>query len=296
MALVTRCPNCFTIFRITPLHLQAHSGEVRCGQCSHIFNGFAALLTMEEPENKKPVKTEGTAKASESTSSTSQLSPDVAMSRREALQDGGTLEPVMSEPRISEPMPSAQNPPEPLSSEPVASAPVKPDAAEARASETPAREKPVSKTAKIADRVRDRRAARKQISQTGDAMYAGLEDDMLDNYSPEYYASRKEQLPEITAAWAVANLFLLVVLMAQITYLFRSELAVSMTGTRPFLEQYCKVLQCTVSLPPSTGPENIASLGMTASPSVHLAAPADMQSISDHYRRVHSPSSTERTA
>jgi predicted Zn finger-like uncharacterized protein len=288
MALVTRCPDCFTVFRVTPLHLQAHGGEVRCGQCNHIFNGFAALLTMEEPETIKPVKT------GEASESTSRLSPEGAISRPEALQDGGVQESLRLEPHVSEPIPSAQNPSEPHTSEPSGAAPVKP---EARAPETPAREKPDSRVAKIADRVRDRQAAREKISQTGDAMYAGLEDDMLDNYLPEHYASRRGQLPEITAAWAVANLFMLIVLVAQVIYAFRSELVVSMPGTRPFLEQYCKVLQCTVSLSPHPGLESIGSSGMTASPSVDLAAPADKRSsVSGHYRRVHSPSPTGRVA
>ena len=50
MALITRCPNCATTFRVTPLHLQAHGGDVRCGRCAQIFNGFASLATMQEPE------------------------------------------------------------------------------------------------------------------------------------------------------------------------------------------------------------------------------------------------------
>lgn len=290
MPLVTRCPNCLTVFRITPLHLQAHGGEVRCGQCNHIFNGFATLLTMEEPETEKPVKTEESAKAPENTS---QLSPDVAISSPEALQDGGVPQPVMSEPHVSEPIPSAQNPPEPLTSEPIGSAPVKPEAAEARAPVTPAKEKPASKAAKKAERAQDRRAAREQISQTGDAMYAGLEDDMLDNYLPEHYVSRREQLPEITAAWVIANLFMLIVLVAQITYAFRSELAVNMPAARPFLEQYCKVLQCTVSLPPSTGSENIGeSFRTTASvhPFILLSSLTSKHPISDHYPTSTHPS------
>jgi hypothetical protein len=128
-------------------------------------------------------------------------------------------------------------------------------------------------------------------------MYAGLEDDMLDDYLPEHYASKGKQLPEITVAWAVANLFMLIVLVAQVIYAFRSELVVSMPGTRPFLEQYCKVLQCTVSLSPHTGLESIGSSGMTASSSVDLAAPADKRSsVSGHYRRVHSPSPTGQVA
>ncbi|MCC2682774.1 MAG: finger-like region [Nitrosospira multiformis] len=294
MALVTRCPNCLTVFRVTPLHLQAHGGEVRCGQCNHIFNGFAALLTMEEPEIIKPVKTGEAAKASENTS---QLSPDVAMPHAEALQEGSTPEQVVSESPIPESISSAQNPPGPRPAESTSSAPVKPEAAEARALETPAREKPDSRAAKKADKARDRRVAREQIPQTGDGMYAGLEDGMLDNYLPEHYVSRRGQLPEITVAWAVANLFMLIVLVAQIIYAFRSDLAVNMPSTRPFLEQYCKVLQCTVSLPPFTGSENTASSGMSASPSIGLAASADKQSsVFGHYRRVHSPCPTGRIA
>jgi predicted Zn finger-like uncharacterized protein len=299
MALVTRCPDCFTVFRVTPLHLQAHGGEVRCGQCNHIFNGFAALLTMEEPETIKPVKTgeAATGEAAKASESTSRLFPDVAMPQAEALQDGGVPEPMRLEPHISEPIPSAQNPSKPHTSEPTGAAPVKPEAAEARAPEMTAREKPDPRAAKIAARVRDRQAAREKISQTGDAMYAGLEDDMLDDYLPEPYASRGKQLPEITAAWAVANLFMLIVLVAQVLYAFRSDLAVHMPGARPFLEQYCRVLQCTVSLPPSTGPENTASFGMTAGLSIDPAVPADKRlPASGHYRGVHSPSSPGRIA
>src|SRR5665647_237126 len=50
MALVTRCPNCATAFRVTAQHLQVHGGDVRCGHCAHVFNGFATLCTVQEPE------------------------------------------------------------------------------------------------------------------------------------------------------------------------------------------------------------------------------------------------------
>lgn len=48
MALVTRCPNCETTFRVTAQHLKAHGGDVRCGSCAHVFNGFATLTTVQE--------------------------------------------------------------------------------------------------------------------------------------------------------------------------------------------------------------------------------------------------------
>lgn len=48
MPLVTRCPGCHAIFRLTGVQLHACGGEVRCGQCNQIFNGFVALITVPE--------------------------------------------------------------------------------------------------------------------------------------------------------------------------------------------------------------------------------------------------------
>lgn len=50
MALVTLCPECSTTFRVTSKQLEAHSGDVRCGQCQHVFNSFSTLITVEESE------------------------------------------------------------------------------------------------------------------------------------------------------------------------------------------------------------------------------------------------------
>jgi predicted Zn finger-like uncharacterized protein len=43
MSLVTRCPRCRTLFRVTPGQLQARSGRVRCGRCMNAFDAYAAL-------------------------------------------------------------------------------------------------------------------------------------------------------------------------------------------------------------------------------------------------------------
>lgn len=48
MALVTLCPGCSTAFRVNAAQLQAHGGDVRCGCCQRIFNGFATLITVNE--------------------------------------------------------------------------------------------------------------------------------------------------------------------------------------------------------------------------------------------------------
>jgi predicted Zn finger-like uncharacterized protein len=41
--LTTRCPDCETKFRITSAALHKAAGQVRCGQCSRVFNAFDTL-------------------------------------------------------------------------------------------------------------------------------------------------------------------------------------------------------------------------------------------------------------
>jgi predicted Zn finger-like uncharacterized protein len=68
MALVTLCPACGATFRVHAAQLQAHGGDVRCGHCQRIFNGFATLITVNESAIEYPpqpaVKSEVSAKAS----------------------------------------------------------------------------------------------------------------------------------------------------------------------------------------------------------------------------------------
>jgi predicted Zn finger-like uncharacterized protein len=44
MSLTTRCPNCGTAFRVQPTQLSARGGKVRCGKCTHVFDGVASLV------------------------------------------------------------------------------------------------------------------------------------------------------------------------------------------------------------------------------------------------------------
>jgi predicted Zn finger-like uncharacterized protein len=50
MSMVTRCPTCATVFRVTPQQLQARQGQVRCGRCMTVFNGFGTLATLPEQQ------------------------------------------------------------------------------------------------------------------------------------------------------------------------------------------------------------------------------------------------------
>ena len=41
--LITTCTNCGARFRVTPPQLNAKQGQVRCGRCRNVFNGFQSL-------------------------------------------------------------------------------------------------------------------------------------------------------------------------------------------------------------------------------------------------------------
>ena len=47
--MITLCPACGTLFRVTPEQLQAHQGQVRCGRCLTVFDGLRALAALQEP-------------------------------------------------------------------------------------------------------------------------------------------------------------------------------------------------------------------------------------------------------
>ena len=55
MSMTTQCPSCGTMFRVTPLQLQAQHGMVRCGRCATVFDGFKALATLPVETPPEPL-------------------------------------------------------------------------------------------------------------------------------------------------------------------------------------------------------------------------------------------------
>ena len=46
--MMAKCPSCGTLFRVTAQQLQARQGQVRCGVCATVFDGYQALLVPQE--------------------------------------------------------------------------------------------------------------------------------------------------------------------------------------------------------------------------------------------------------
>ncbi|MDR1969253.1 MAG: hypothetical protein LBQ32_11285, partial [Burkholderiaceae bacterium] len=66
MSLVTRCPVCFTQFKVVPDQIRIAAGWVRCGQCDEVFDASVHMLPhapgtgASEPVAPAPVLVPGT--------------------------------------------------------------------------------------------------------------------------------------------------------------------------------------------------------------------------------------------
>ena len=149
MNLTTRCPECGTAFRVQPVQLSARGGKVRCGKCSHVFDGVAALV----------------AEGQQDTQAEAEPSPQLALF--EAARKG-----------------------------------------------------PPGGTGEAANE---------------DATGA----EFLDTAPP----------PRRRVAWALACVLALLVLAAQTAHYFRTEIAVLIPETRPYLAAACATLKCDLRLP-----------------------------------------------
>jgi predicted Zn finger-like uncharacterized protein len=56
----TQCPHCLTLFRITPEHLKAAEGQVRCCQCNKVFNALQTLQETPAPFSNEDVSSAAT--------------------------------------------------------------------------------------------------------------------------------------------------------------------------------------------------------------------------------------------
>jgi predicted Zn finger-like uncharacterized protein len=169
MSLSTRCPVCATAFRVQRAQLAARSGQVRCGKCSTVFDGIAALVE----ERAEPLT----------------LEPSPQM---------GLFDPSR---------------------------------------------RPQGRAAATA------------------AIHAGAHDEPL----PEFLA-QPESRPRATITWALLALLASALLLGQVTYRYRTEIAVLVPDARAPLEAACRVLRCEVPLPRRPELMSIESSDLQADP------------------------------
>jgi predicted Zn finger-like uncharacterized protein len=276
MSLITQCPSCAAAFRVTPLDLQAHGGDVRCGHCGQIFNGYSMLATVGEPETRA----ESAAPEAEQPgkgAAEAEIARANDVSEPELSTEGGVQSAVPSNRRgesVREAV-TAEGP----SAPPPASAATSGGqvaAEQAVAGEGPSGA-PGPREPSIKDRERWDRASNSSIDTSAIDTSADREEPVWrtkedaaqaqDDFSEENYSPRANAFEEAQArvniiVWSFGSLFLLFALAAQATYLYRAELAFTMPAAKPYLERYCELLDCTIRLPQRTRSLNIESSDM----------------------------------
>ena len=216
MTMVTRCPACATLFRVTPQQLQTRQGQVRCGRCTAVFDGFTRLATRLEPGTPEAPRPE--------------VSAGDAAQKLVALVPEGALEHTLREDLEAtdapEPPPVPATPPVPAEFE---FQPVTPRPARA-ASEfvPPTRAAPV--------RLETNLDATMTSSQTVSA-------DAL--FLQQAHAKRRGG----SRLWTAGSVLLLLVLAVQAVYAYRGELAANYRGLKPAMARMCEWLACEVPLP-----------------------------------------------
>jgi predicted Zn finger-like uncharacterized protein len=109
--LITTCTSCSARFRVTPQQLNAKQGQVRCGRCRTVFNGFEALERFPDDDTGARLLA-----AREAAERAAGPMPTVEALPFEDLPDIETLQPAPLPPLASQPAPV--EPPAPVPSTP----------------------------------------------------------------------------------------------------------------------------------------------------------------------------------
>ncbi|MBL0142083.1 MAG: zinc-ribbon domain-containing protein [Betaproteobacteria bacterium] len=209
--LVTTCKNCGARFRVTPEQLNLRQGQVRCGQCEEVFNGFESLERFPGDDTGARLLAVRAAKGTHPGPAAELANLDLGQRAR---------------PGSPAPQPSQRLPAPPATVDlrdipdlpDVLDLPLEPHAVVEPVAKGPAPDKPTPVAPTPLSRIPD--------------------------LSPEPSSPPPQARP--SRAWAFGAVFLSLLLALQLAYAFRAPLARQYPVLRPYLESACATAGCTV--------------------------------------------------
>lgn len=280
MELTTRCPQCGTVFSASLQQLQLRKGYVRCIQCAHIFDGYEAVVSGDDGQAMTPPASNAPSvapvmPAAPTIPATPTIPPtpapaqqvarnapaaplpSVLRQRAAGVDNGNTPAVPASSPKepviATRPTPPAQphdaftissRPPDndPAFGEPefhlgsIVSAPVRPEPTVESVHAEPAAAKA-------------QRAGLRQ--ESAESIYIPPERARKPAEAAPWSAGADHDAPAFSGVmrviWGVLILAGLAVLLAQLVYIYRAQIANNIPMLRPALEQACVPLHCTVA-------------------------------------------------
>jgi len=283
MSLVTRCPKCASEYDVSADQLKLHDGLVRCGECSHVFDGFACLV------DSLPTLTR---RSGEPTADQGQLAPTTPV----------PSSPDRNPPLVREDPPPPPPPPPPpkratsgaleptLSASAPAPAAIVEDgpfipsvdrlAAAAKQASIGARQEPalgvqtqaapkasdgpsLGQLPEATDQTKDEPVLGEfnpmpasgapepklpKVPVFGESRLRGEDPSATGRTVPEFLEDDEEPEPEgVSLLWAVGSLILVLVLIVQAMVVYRNDIVASAPSLRPLLVTLCQPFSCDVS-------------------------------------------------
>ncbi len=214
--LVTTCKHCAARFRVTPDQLNLKQGQVRCGECGGVFNGFEAL-------ERFPGDDTGTRLLASRAAPPAFPSPDPGPPAWPAEPGEPLRPPDVAAESVGEPHPDAEH------AEARKHWAVIPETAASEAPHEPRPEPMPELDAPVAP-ASPRRAP--EVARP-------LSDFTMPVPEPT-------PAPRPSRAWSFAAVLFALILGMQVAYAFRAEIATRYPPARPVLESACSLARCTV--------------------------------------------------
>jgi predicted Zn finger-like uncharacterized protein len=248
MALATRCPACSTVFRISTAQAAAKGGMVRCGQCRNVFNSLDALVRVEDLEVIEEVLVDSSSEQSTAIDAPHPAfdeADDVLPYTEAAVAATDVEAPLETDELVAHSLVAAdpQVPAKEFAEQAVISEWWLPD---------PSTEHGPSTSADLA------------TGPLGDARDATTSDsslrrlDQRREHQVEGGTNPVFMRPEAPVTrghratrWVLSGLSFVaaLLLLAQVAYLWRDELAARWSPSRPWLSAACAALRCTINHP-----------------------------------------------
>jgi predicted Zn finger-like uncharacterized protein len=261
---LARCPHCATTFRATAEQLEQRGGKVRCGKCRRVFNALENLLDNEPelPLAAEPPPSEGDT-APAAVASPPLVPPNEPAAPSPLREKAPDLPDMAAQPFATPRTEAAARPPGRSSSAgtdtPEAKADKKRKVKSAKAEEVP-RPAPAEKTEAT---LPEPGATRREIDTLTEAqreaaqaarLSAARDTRQLPGFkwaegtlsAPDTHFEEPKGAPWLTM---VVAFVLSLMLIAQLAHHFRTELAAHWPSIRPWLEEACVSLNCTVPYP-----------------------------------------------
>ncbi|MFT3848072.1 MAG: DUF3426 domain-containing protein [Propionivibrio sp.] len=252
----SRCPNCQTVFRVTPEQLKARAGKVRCGQCQSVFNALDSLHDEAAEARQAPARETAFQVLSAATAPAAQVNVELAAA------------PIFADPAEEPPQEPSLDPAydETHTGEPedgffISSSVAEPHLAPAPGDEPALSDEPIEAqedvaTAPTTGEDTDGRMSESAVQELAKAtgLIMPRETTEIPGYSKwsEGLIAAPVTLPsEKPTRWpfVLVSLLLVLALAGQAIFHFRSELATTMPSLRPLLSEASAALGRDLPLP-----------------------------------------------